>query len=136
MWVGLVFFSYAIVAVLFLNNVWTMKHIGVLANGALALGTWGGMALKRPFTLEYAREHTDPALWNNPSFLRTNYLLTGMWAVVFSINAAIALQRTIQPVLSDLAYELISHGLLIISMFVSTWYPQRLARKRTALQTD
>jgi hypothetical protein len=134
MWVGLLFFSYAIVAVLFMNNMWTVRHMGVLANGALALGTWAGIVFKRPFTLEYAREHTDPSLWNNPLFLKTNYLLTSIWAAVFSINAGMALQRMTHPVLPALAYELISYTLLILAMFFSTWYPKYLAQKRIAEQ--
>lgn len=134
MWVGLAFFSYAIAAVLLLNNMWTVRHMGVLANGALALGTWVGIVMKRPFTLEYAREHTDPALWDNPVFLRTNYLLTGVWAIVFSINAGMALQRSLRPVLPALVYELISYSLLILAMFVSTWYPKYLASKRVTEQ--
>ena len=28
--------------------------------------------MRKPFTLDYARDHTDPALWGSPIFLRTN----------------------------------------------------------------
>lgn len=134
MWVGLLFFSYALVAVLLLNNMWTVKNMGVLANGALALGTWVGIALKRPFTQEYAREHTDPSLWDNPLFMRTNYLLTTMWALVFTINAGLAFQRSVHAVLPEWGYELISYTLLISAMFICTWYPGYLKRKRAEQQ--
>ena len=40
MWVGIIFFSYALAAVALLNNMWTVRYMGVLANGALAGGTW------------------------------------------------------------------------------------------------
>ncbi|MBA4419203.1 MAG: hypothetical protein C0392_15045 [Syntrophus sp. (in: bacteria)] len=132
MWVGILFFAYAIVAVVLLNDMWAMHYMGALANGALAAGTWAGMALKRPFTLEYAREHTDRSLWNNPAFLRTNYFMTAIWGVVFTINAFLAWQRSTQPAMPGWVYETISYSLLVSAMFFSTWYPQNLKRRRAA----
>ncbi len=130
MWVGIVFFSYALAAVVLLNNMWTVRHMGFLANAALAMGIWVGIALKRPFTLEYAREHTDSSLWDSPLFLRTNYLLTEMWAVVFSINATLAWHRSVRPAMPGWAYETVSYSLLVSAMFISTWYPQYVRRRR------
>ncbi len=130
MWVGIIFFLYALVTVVLLDNMWTVRYMAVMANGALAMGTWVGIILKRPFTLEYAHESTDPSLWKDPLFLRSNYLLTATWAVVFSINAAIAWQRTILPVMSGWAYETISYALLALAMLLSTWYPQHVRRQR------
>ena len=43
------------------HNMWTIRHLGVMANGALALGSWITLLMGKPFTLEYARVHTDPA---------------------------------------------------------------------------
>ena len=130
MWVGMAFFAYAIVAVVIFNDMWTVRYMGALANGALAAGTWIGIALKRPFTLEYAREKTDPSMWNSPVFLHTNYILTLLWAVVFTISAGMALQKTIQPFMPDLGYEIASYSLLVFAMFFSSWYPQYLKQKR------
>jgi hypothetical protein len=132
MWVGIIFFSYALAAVALLNDMWTVRYMGVLANGALAGGTWVGIALKRPFTLEYAREHADPSLWDDPLFLRTNYFLTVTWAMAFTINATLAWQRSVRPVMPGWAYETISYTLLVSAMFISTWYPQYVKRRREA----
>jgi len=130
MWVGILFFMYAIVAVVFLNEMWSVRYMGVLANGALAAGVWLGIVMKHPFTIEYAREHTDRALWENPAFINTNYLLTTIWAVVFTFNACLALQRSIRPALPNWAYETISYFLLVSAMFVSTYYPQYVKKRR------
>lgn len=132
MWVGILFFLYAIVAVVFLNDMWAVRHMGVLANGALAAGVWVGITLKRPFTLEYAREHTDPSQWGSPFFLKTNYFLTTVWAVVFTINASLAWQRCVRPILPGLVYEIISYTLLVSAMFASTWYPRHIKNRREA----
>jgi hypothetical protein len=132
MWVGILFFLYAIVAVVFLNDMWAVRHMGVLANSALAAGVWAGIVIKRPFTLEYAREHTDPSQWDNPVFLNTNYILTTIWAVVFTINASLAWQRSTRPALTGWEYEAISYSLLVSAMFASTWYPQYVKKRREA----
>ena len=132
MWVGIVFFCYAIVAVVLLNDMWAVRHMGILANGALAAGTWAGLLFKHPFTLEYSREHTDPALWQTPLFLRTNYLLTSIWAVVFSVNALLAWHRGNHATMPDWMYEIISYCLLVSAMFFCTWYPNYLRRQREA----
>jgi len=136
MWVGMAFFGYAIVFVVFLNNVWSMRHMGVLANGSLALGTWLGLICKHPFTLAYARENTAPSLWNNPQFLRTNYLLTGMWAVVFSVNAFLAWQRSVHPIMASWIYETVNYFLLVGAMFLSTWYPEHKKHQRKVMDAS
>lgn len=130
MWAGVIFFSYVLVAVVLMNNMWTARYMGILATGALSAGTWMSIALKRPFTLEYAREHADPSLWNSPSFLRTNYMLTLMWAAAFTINAILAWLKSVHFAMSGWVYETMSYGLLVLAMFASTWYPQYVRRRR------
>jgi hypothetical protein len=90
MYIGLAFFTAATIAVLAFHDMWTLKYLGVLANGALALGSWITLLIGKPFTLEYARQHTDPARWNDPLFIRTNVQLKAVWAAAFTFNTAVA----------------------------------------------
>ncbi len=39
----------------------------------------GSIAIKQPFTLQYAREQVDAATTLEPAFLRVNYTLTWVW---------------------------------------------------------
>ncbi|GAY16225.1 hypothetical protein [Mycobacterium sp. shizuoka-1] len=128
MWVGLAFFTAATVAVLGFDNIWTVRHLGVLANGALALGSWITLALGRPFTLEYARAHTDPSKWNDPLFIRVNVQLTSLWAAVFTVNAALAwaLMKHLMP---EWACHTLSYVALIGAAVFTTWYPNRVRAK-------
>jgi hypothetical protein len=43
------------------------------------------MALRRPFTMQYAREQVPREYWDSPRFLRTNYVITSGWAVAFLV---------------------------------------------------
>lgn len=66
---------------------WLETYAGEVSNVALVVIAFGSMAVRRPFTLPYAREQVDPAVWNTPTFLRTNYLITGVWGLAFLVAA-------------------------------------------------
>jgi len=133
MWVGIAFFAYATVAVLAFEHMWTIRNMGILANGALAAGTWVTMLLGMPFTQEYAREHVDPSLWRHPSFLRTNIILTSAWGAVFTLNTAVAWLKTYDRSLPEWGYETISYAFLLSAMILSSVYPELVKRRRQAL---
>jgi len=60
---------------------------GEMSNVALTLIAFGSMLLGEPFTLQYAREESPRELWDNPVFIRTNYVITGFWAGAFLVAA-------------------------------------------------
>jgi len=123
LWAGLLFFTYSTLAVALFNNMWTAQHMGVMANGALATFTWLTIVLKKPFTLDYAREHTDPSLWGNPLFIRTNIVITSVWGLIFAVNTILAWGKMKHLILSGLGYEVITYTLLIGAVAFTTWYP-------------
>jgi len=130
LWAGLLFFTFATVAVTLLNNMWTVQYMGVMANGALAASTWLTIALKKPFTLDYAREHTDPSLWDNPFFIRTNVVIASVWGLIFTVNAILAWGKMERFILSELDYEVITYALLIGTVAFTSWYPDHVRRRR------
>ena len=132
LWVGLVFFSVSTLLVLGFEDMWTVRHMGVLANGAMALATWYTVAVKRPFTMDYARDHTPPELWSSPTFLRTNQIITAAWSTCFTLNAGLAWHKMALHSLPDWEYEVISYALLLSCAILSTWYPAHLKRQRSA----
>jgi len=133
LWAGLLFFILATTAVVGFDNMWTVRHLGVLANGALAAATWTTIAVGKPFSLDYARENADPALWAQPDFLRANIVISAVWAAAFSANTVLAWGRMTGFLLSSFAYEAVSYALLIGAAAFTTWYPAHLRRARAAL---
>jgi hypothetical protein len=130
MWVGLAFFAAATVAVLGFQNIWTVTNLGVLANGALAVGGWGTLLIGKPFTLDYARQNTDPALWTNPVFIRTNVRMTAVWAAVFTLNTALAWIRMEDVVLPQWACRALSYASLVGAVAFTSWYARHVRRAR------
>jgi hypothetical protein len=43
------------------------------------------MAVRHPFTLQYAMEQVAPEHWTSARFIQTNYVITAGWAVVFLV---------------------------------------------------
>ncbi len=122
LWATLLFFIYANLAVAVFNNMWTAQHMGIMANGMLAASTWLTIVLRKPFTLEYAREHVDRSLWDNPRFIRANVVITSVWGLVFTANTILAWGKMEHFVLPELAYELISYILLVGAAVFTSQY--------------
>jgi hypothetical protein len=133
LWAGLLFFTYATLAVVLFNDMWTARYMGVMANAALAISTWLTIILKKPFTLDYAREHTDPSLWGSPLFIRTNVVITSFWGLIFTVNTILAWGKIEHFILPELGYEIITYTLLIGTVAFTKWYPNR-ARRRHKLE--
>lgn len=129
LWVGLAFFSCATLAVNVFNNMGAVKYMGIIASGTLAISTWLTLITKRPFTMEYAKEHTEPSLWNSPIFVRTNMLLTAAWGTTFTINALLAWGKMEHFFLTESAYEIISYTLMLGTAGFTTWYPGHIRQK-------
>jgi hypothetical protein len=105
---------------------WLETYAGEVSNIALVLIAFGSMAVRMPFTLQYAREQVDPSLWHTPAFLRTNYVVTGVWGLAFLVAALaggygdLVLRRP-----DDLWTGWIIQILAIVAALRFTeWYPQ------------
>ncbi|MCD0483655.1 hypothetical protein LO771_14935 [Streptacidiphilus sp. ASG 303] len=104
---------------------WLETYAGELSNLALAAIACGSIAVRRPFTLPYAREETPRELWDDPVFVRTNYVVTGAWAAAFLVAAAAGAYGDL--VLHD-PNELwtgwiIQIGAILAALRFTTWYP-------------
>lgn len=131
-WAGLGFFGYATVAVLAFEHMWTVRYMGILANGALALATWVTLAAGRPFTLDYAKDHVPREQWTHPAFLRVNRILTSAWGATFTIGALIAWLKMTVRVDPEWLYEVANYSFMLGAMAFTSWYPAHLKARRAA----
>jgi len=126
LWVGVIFFSWALIAVFGIQHIWTIRHLGVLSNGMLAAGTILSILVRKPFTLEYAKQKTPSKYWDSPIFIRTNYIITGVWALVFLINMTLAYFKMGAPYDSKGIYDIATYSFLFMAVLFSTFYPSYL----------
>lgn len=110
---------------------WLETYAGETSNIALTLIAFGSMAVGIPFTIQYAREKVDPAFWKTPAFLRTNYIITGVWGLAFLV-AAIAgaygdlVLRNPNNIWTGWIIQILA---IVAALRFTAWYPE-VARAR------
>jgi carotenoid cleavage dioxygenase len=94
---------------------WATEHVFLLSNSALAAIVIFSMLIGKPFTVQYAREQVAYQHWHKPLFMKINWILTSIWAIlmiVMAIPSFIFPQSYIQ---SSWCYN---YGLAIICILV------------------
>lgn len=59
--------------------------------GVFAAVAWFTLLIGSPFTLEYAREQAPREVWTHPLFRRMNFQMTAVWALIFTMGAALGI---------------------------------------------
>jgi hypothetical protein len=114
------------------NPTWSIIAVRLRVDAGLLLVVLISLAMRRPFTLQYAREQVSPDLWNSPQFIRTNYIITGVWAAAFAImviaEAAILYVPTLPPRVGIIATILAIYG----AFRFTEAYPKSLQKRTSA----
>ena len=96
---------------------------------ALDLGIFAvaliSIALRRPFTLQYARERVDEATQREPTFVQINYVLTWVWAAAMALMMAIDILAIYLPWLPLWAGLALTFVLRSGAVQFTKWYPHR-----------
>ncbi len=84
------------------------------------------LAIRFPFTLQYAREAVEPEIRDQPQFIRTNYILTWVWSgamVLMLIADIVAIYLPSVPLWTCAAIAFTARN--SASLFTQ-WYPKRV----------
>lgn len=98
----------------------------------LLLIVLASMALRRPFTLQYAREQIAPEFWNSAEFVRTNYVITAVWALAFTVMVVAELALLYIPAMPRRAGVITIILALGAAVKFTGWYPDH-RRARSSL---
>lgn len=63
---------------------WLETWAGEITNISLFAFVLITIVIRQPFTLQYAKEETDPQYWSSPTFLSINYTISWVWAAAFA----------------------------------------------------
>jgi phosphoglycerol transferase MdoB-like AlkP superfamily enzyme len=132
LWAGVVFFAFALVAVVFLQNLWVIKHLGILASGTLFMATMVSIMIGQPFTESYAREQVPREMWQSPGFIRSSYTVTGVWGLVFLANTLVNGAKAHFAELGEWFFRGVELSILVLGVAFTTLY-SRLARRKRGL---
>ncbi len=131
LWAGVIFFSFALVSVVWLQEPWIIQHLGIFASGTLFLLTLLSMLLGHPFTESYAREHVPRELWSSPAFIRGNFIVTGAWGLIFLANILVNVVKLYYPEGNAWFYRGVEFSFFALGVLFSTLYSRFARRKRS-----
>lgn len=91
------------------------------------------LAIRLPFTLQYAREQVDAETMRMPGFLRANYIITLAWTLAFLLMLLADLLMMAIPGLPLWIGFAIAFATRNAALYFTKWYPQyRRAKYGTA----
>jgi hypothetical protein len=105
--------------------------VGAISMAWLAVTAWGGLVVRQPFTLGIAKQQTPEQYWHMPIFLRINVVLTAVWALAFTLTAAVLAVLDVAQAGTVAAIAVQVAGFAIPVIFTAR-YPERVRARQTA----
>jgi hypothetical protein len=127
---ALLFSGLALYAVLG-TATWSVIGVRLCVDAGLLVIVLASMAIGRPFTLQYARERVAPELWSNPEFVRTNYIISAVWALAFLVMVLAEIALLYVPGMPPRIGIIVIILALVGALKFTGWYPDRV-RSQTA----
>jgi hypothetical protein len=122
-------FFIVMLAAAFATGQWIIAGYNVLIVWtAFAVVFWTTIAIGAPFSLQYARERAPSSAWHHPIFIRANYRISLLWAVISTINAllGLAMLKSPHPIIVGIIAPTV---LMVFAYAASDWYGKRVSAK-------
>jgi hypothetical protein len=113
----------------FMQTAWSVFGVRLCVDAGLLIVVLVSIAIRRPFTIQYARETTPPEIWATPEFIRTNYVITAVWALAFVLMVIADVILVYVPHLPPKVGILVTVLALVGAIKFTSWYPERQRRK-------
>ena len=101
-------------------------HVRLAVDGGVLAIALVSLAIRFPFTLQYAREAVEPEVRGTPRFMRTNYILTWVWSAAFVLMLAADVVSIYLPQLPLWTCAAIAFAARNSATFFTQWYPKRV----------
>lgn len=109
---------------------WSIAAVRLRVDAGLMLIVLASIALRQPFTLQYARESVDREHWDSPHFVRVNYVISAAWAVAFGILVLADIVMAYVPELPHSTGVIATVAALFAAVKFTSWYPEQQAAKQ------
>ena len=104
---------------------WSVISVRLCVDSGLLLIVLISLLVGRPFTLQYAREHVAPAFWDSSDFRKTNFVISGAWAVAFAVMVLTELVLLYSPNAPRRAGVLMIVLAVVGAIKFTGWYTER-----------
>jgi hypothetical protein len=102
---------------------WSLMGVRLAVDSGLLLIVMISIAIRQPFTLQYAREQVPQEIWASPEFTRTNYVITAVWALAFVVLVGADLILLYLPELPPHFGIIVTIVALVGAIKFTSWYP-------------
>lgn len=109
---------------------WSVPAVRLRVDAGLTLIVLVSIALRQPFTLQYARTADNREQWESPHFLRVNYVISAAWAVAFAILTLADALMAYVPTLPHSTGIVLTVIALVAAMKFTSWYPAQAVARR------
>jgi phytoene dehydrogenase-like protein/intracellular septation protein A len=114
-----------------------LKTYGPIVNSLVLAGmAFGTLAVKNPFTYQYAKEDWDKSYWNDPAFIRINMIITSVWAGIFTLNTLLGVLAVIFPARELLLAVIVPNVGVVAGIIFSNRFPHYASRKSVQARID
>jgi hypothetical protein len=110
---------------------WTILEARLAVDLGLLAIVLGSIVVRRPFTLQFAREEVPREYWTNPQFVATNYKISAVWAGAFAVLVLADVVMAFFPAIPLWVGIVVTVLALAGAIWFTRWYPQQV-RKRLA----
>lgn len=104
---------------------WDIPTVRTVVDAGLLFIIVLSLIIRRPFTLQYAREQVPEDLHHVPSFLRTNYVITSIWALALAIILVADLGMHFAPGVPLWIEVVAILSALGGAVWFTKWYPEQ-----------
>lgn len=104
---------------------WSIADVRLRVDAGLLLVVLFTMVLGRPFSLQYARERVAREHWEDPDFIRVNYVISAAWAVAFGVLVLADVVMDFLPGLPRAGAMATTVAALAGAAWFTDWYPQQ-----------
>ncbi len=97
----------------------------IVDTGALAIAL-GSIAIRKPFTIQYAREVVAAEMHTQPRFIKTNYILTWVWSAAFVLMLVADIVSIYLPGMPLWVCAAIAFAARNSATYFTRWYPKHV----------
>jgi hypothetical protein len=110
---------------------WSVIGVRLRVDAGLLVIALASIVIRQPFTLQYAREQTSQDVWENPLFVRANYIITLAWTFAFAVMVGADVLMLYRPDVPAYIGVVATIVAIIAAVRFTAWYPQRLRARLT-----
>jgi hypothetical protein len=109
---------------IFVDAALTKSAVKFVIDAGMFLVALGSIAVRRPFTLQYALEAVPAETAAMPGFLRANYIITSVWTaamLLMMLGNVVVLYIPGMPIWTSLAIAFAARN---SAVYFTKWYPE------------